>query len=281
MSEASPAKPTGRTKSPLKAKPLRSAGQSLGEMRRQLFDDRLWTPSFMVVAFLMVTMVKWIEHGNEQQTSPWFWTICLAAVFAFWAYRFARAMPLARRLKQGEAGEKIVGEYLERLREQGYKVFHDVLSDGFNIDHVLIGPAGIFTIETKTWSKPAKGEAIIEFDGEAVQLMGRAPDRNPIIQARAQSGWLKGMLEECTQLKANVHPVILFPGWFIRGTGKPSKPIWVLEPKALPKWLANAEPKLTKAEVHKLSASLTQFIRNSERFRDTTKAFFRASHPQA
>jgi hypothetical protein len=232
----------------------------------------------MVVGFLVVTMVKWVEHLREQPTSPWLWTFCLAGLIGFWVYRFVKALPEVRRLKQGEAGEKVVGEYLERLREQGYRVFHDVLSDGFNIDHVLIGPAGVFTIETKTWSKPAKGEAVIEFDGEAVSRKGQAPDRNPIIQARAQSGWLRGVLEECTGQKTSVLPVVLFPGWFIQRTGKPSKPIWVLEPKALPKWLANAEPKLTSAEIHKLSAGLTQFIRNSERFRDTSKAFFRASH---
>jgi hypothetical protein len=250
-------------------------------MRRHLAEEYLLTPTFMVAGFLVVTMVKWHEHLREQQTSPWVWTICLGAAAGFWIYRFVKALPVVRRLKQGEAGEKIVGEYLDRLREQGYRVFHDVLSDGFNVDHVLIGPAGVFTIETKTWSKPAKGEAVIEFDGEALQLMGQAPDQNPIIQARAQTGWLRAVLEECTGQKVSVLPVVLLPGWFIRHKGKPSRPIWVLEPKALPKWLANAEPKLTQAEVQKLSAGLTQFIRNSERFRDTSKAFFRASHRQA
>jgi hypothetical protein len=146
---------------------------------------------------------------------------------------------------------------------------------------VLIGPAGVFTIETKTWSKPVKGEAVIEFDGEAVSRKGQAPERNPIIQARAQSGWLRGVLEECSGQKISVCPVVLFPGWFIQRTGKPSRPIWVLEPKALPKWLANAEPTLTQAEVQRISAGLTQFIRNSEGFRDNSKAFFRARYRQA
>ena len=40
------------------------------------------------------------------------------------------------------------------------------------IDHVIIGPAGIFTIETKTWSKPVRGEARIVFDGEKLTAGG-------------------------------------------------------------------------------------------------------------
>jgi hypothetical protein len=57
-----------------------------------------------------------------------------------------------RTLRQGIEGEKAVGQFLERLREQRYQVFHDLVGDGFNVDHVLIGPAGVFTIETKTSS---------------------------------------------------------------------------------------------------------------------------------
>ena len=35
-------------------------------------------------------------------------------------------------------GERAVGQYLERLRESGPRVFHDVPGVGFNLDHVVI-----------------------------------------------------------------------------------------------------------------------------------------------
>jgi hypothetical protein len=41
-------------------------------------------------------------------------------------------------------GEKAVGEFLERFREKGYRIFHDIVGGDFNIDHVLIGPSGIY-----------------------------------------------------------------------------------------------------------------------------------------
>ena len=80
--------------------------------------------------------------------------------------------------------------------------FHDVVGLGFNVDHVIVGPAGVFTVETKTWSKPAKGDAKVVFDGERVRINGFEPDRNPIVQAKAQARWLKEVLAESTGMKA-------------------------------------------------------------------------------
>jgi hypothetical protein len=55
--------------------------------------------------------------------------------------------------KRGLKGEKVVNRVLERL-PQDYFVFYDVKLPGSkgNIDHVVIGPNGIFVIETKNYS---------------------------------------------------------------------------------------------------------------------------------
>jgi hypothetical protein len=91
----------------------------------------------------------------------------------------------------------------------------------------------VFTIETKTYSKPAKGKAEVTFDGERIKIGHWEPDRNPVIQARAQAGWLKSLLMETTGRHFPVHPVIVFPGWFVRSEGRPKRPIWVLNPKTV------------------------------------------------
>ena len=164
-------------------------------------------------------------------------------------------------------GERAVGEFLERLRGDGYQVFHDVLGEGFNLDHVLIGPAGVFTIETKTWSKPAKGPAHLAFDGDSIRKGQSEPDRNPVIQVRAQVGWLKNLLHESTGKEFPVHPVILFPGWFVNNTGRPKPQLWVLEPKALPKYLANEPTRISESDIKLASYHLSRFIRSEEQRR--------------
>ena len=47
-----------------------------------------------------------------------------------------------------------MGQLLENLRADGARVFHDLVGEGLNIDHVVVSPHGIFVLETKTWSKP-------------------------------------------------------------------------------------------------------------------------------
>jgi len=54
------------------------------------------------------------------------------------------------RWAQGAEGEEAVGEILEGLRDQGWCVIHDVSFGRGNIDHIVVGPGGIFTIETKS-----------------------------------------------------------------------------------------------------------------------------------
>ena len=86
-------------------------------------------------------------------------------------------------------------------------MLHDIVGDGFNIDHVLIGPTGVYTIETKTISKPAKGACEISYDGETICVNGLIPDRDPIVQAKAQANWLQNFLKDSTG-KFKVLPIV-------------------------------------------------------------------------
>ncbi|MBU1055794.1 MAG: NERD domain-containing protein [Proteobacteria bacterium] len=43
------------------------------------------------------------------------------------------------------------------LFKVGYKVYHDFPAEKFNIDHIIIGPAGVYAVETKARQKPTTG----------------------------------------------------------------------------------------------------------------------------
>jgi hypothetical protein len=55
-----------------------------------------------------------------------------------------------RAWSKGASGERVAGWFLDRL-PSGWHVFHDVLvgERGANIDHLVVGPAGVFTVNTK------------------------------------------------------------------------------------------------------------------------------------
>src|SRR5262245_18921199 len=67
--------------------------------------------------------------------------------------RFAGRKTDERAWRKGALGERFNGWLLDRLPQGGH-AFHDVpVGDrGANIDHLVVGPAGVFTVNTKTLS---------------------------------------------------------------------------------------------------------------------------------
>lgn len=254
-------------RSPLKDKPLRVPGQSVSEERDEVLENSVGQPLMLALFFVLLAAFEWWRVYTDMKPNPVVFSVAAGLVVAYAVFRVFRAIPKLRNLKQALEGERAVGQYLERLREQGFQVFHDVVGTGFNVDHILIGPAGVFTIETKTWSKSASGREELTFDGESIKLGRVEPDRNPVVQAKAQASWLRAILLESTGKKIDVRPVIVFPGWFVVNTTGSFRDIWVLEPKALPTFLKNEPSRLTTEDVKLASFHLSRLIRTQEKVR--------------
>jgi hypothetical protein len=65
-------------------------------------------------------------------------------------------LPLVERQDRGATGEEHVGSLLEELAGDDWRVIHDVTLGHGNVDHILIGPAGVFTVETKSHPGPVR-----------------------------------------------------------------------------------------------------------------------------
>ncbi|MDE3069560.1 MAG: NERD domain-containing protein [Acidobacteriota bacterium] len=63
-------------------------------------------------------------------------------------------LPAVERRERGATGEEHVGTLIEALSDEGWSVLHDLSFGHGNVDHVIIGPPGIFTIETKSHPGP-------------------------------------------------------------------------------------------------------------------------------
>jgi hypothetical protein len=116
----------------------------------------------------------------------------------------------------GSLGEQVVGRELDQLMAQGYRVFHDVEFKSWNIDHVVVGPKGVFAVETKTRRKPSKRsglEAKVVFDGETLTYPGKTRERDAIDQASRNAESLAKWIAESAAENIPVVPVIALPGW--------------------------------------------------------------------
>jgi Nuclease-related domain len=258
---------TDPTRSPIKDKPLRFPGQSLQEQRAELISGKLESWLLSAVFMLVLAGWEWFRYLLPVSPHPWVMTVAAIGVCVYVALRIYRLRPRLRALTQGAEGEKAVGQFLDRLREQGYSVFHDVLAEGFNVDHVLVGPGGVFTVETKTWSKPARGDARVSYDGTRLLVAGHVPERDPIAQAKSQARWIGDILMESTGHRLPVQPVVVFPGWFVDAAPGSQQAVWVMEPKGLPAFLSRQTQVLPAEDVKMAVFHLSRFIRSGERER--------------
>jgi Nuclease-related domain len=76
----------------------------------------------------------------------------LAAVAAGWVLRF-RPSPDAIAWRRGAAGERRTARMLSPLERHGWAVLHDLAVPGSraNLDHLVIGPGGVFVIDSKQY----------------------------------------------------------------------------------------------------------------------------------
>jgi Nuclease-related domain len=76
----------------------------------------------------------------------------LAAMAAGWGLRFRPSLD-AIAWRRGAAGERRTARLLEPLERHGWAVLHDLALPGSaaNIDHLAIGPGGVFAIDSKQY----------------------------------------------------------------------------------------------------------------------------------
>jgi hypothetical protein len=200
----------------------------------------------------------------------------IIALVLFVAAVFVSARLLFRLLNRrrndflGYLGERLVGEHLDTLLPEGYRVFHDVPGEGrdkrFNIDHVVIGPAGVVAVETKTRRKKkareGREEHVVRYDGRCL-IWPWGEETCGIEQAEAQMDWLQRWIYKRTGISSDIKPVLVIPGWYVKEQAVGS--VRVTNPKLLPSVIKQWKPQpLSARQVDLISRQLDDLCRDVE-----------------
>lgn len=109
---------------------------------------------------------------------PWGGMLMLAvdllAIFgiAKWSFRRLDELESEREnMSKGAAGEVAVGLRLREFPDE-FRVIHDLATPSGNLDHIVVGPTGVFIIDTKNW----RGVVASDGNGE-LTLNGQALDK--------------------------------------------------------------------------------------------------------
>jgi nuclease-like protein len=124
----------------------RSAGQYARATERAL---RLRT-LIALGALAVVTALAVRAFGPHDKRFLGWDVLLLMCMFAISRY----VLPLLERRNRGATAEEHVGGLLDQLA--GWRVFHDVSTGHGNVDHIIVGPAGVFTVETKSHPGPVR-----------------------------------------------------------------------------------------------------------------------------
>jgi hypothetical protein len=140
------------------------------------------------------------------------------------------SLPLVDRHERGATGEEQVGGLLEGLVSDGWSVLHDASFGHGDVDHILIGPPGVFTVETKSHPGPISVR----------QIHGATLD-----QARSQQRSLERITGE------PVEPLIVYSRAWVDRPLSPRKGVRVVPARLLLSYLERRPATLSADEIER------------------------------
>lgn len=106
---------------------------------------------------------------------PFVFAMALFVSIVAVAFTWRKGMRRVESFFKGARGEERVARLLAGLPD-GYHVFNDFVAGSCHVDHVVVGPAGVFCVETKNWMAP------VTVEDRCILVGGRLPSRAPDAQ---------------------------------------------------------------------------------------------------
>lgn len=260
--------------SPLGSDLLRPVGYSL---QKSIDDLQLDLMEAFIAIPIMSSFVPLMLLINEKLLNKSFglavWLICGVAVALIVGYQIVKAIKIVKRLasyRLGLACEMAVGQELEQVvrpANHPYRIFHDIQFEGFNVDHLVISPNGVFVIETKGRSKPVVDgmkQARVRLENDTLYFPKHS-EKQPLEQVKMNVRAVKKWLSESTGFDVPVAGVLVLPGWFVERKQRAVDP-YVMSGKALSSQLPNLKAgELAINQIQAVAYQVEQRVRNVDR----------------
>jgi hypothetical protein len=280
-----------RERPPQSEKILRPAGYFLQQQLSDLWDQLMYVvvqtfaagvvTGITVVTFypLIAALAKGGFSLAQILASPKSYVVYCAALVGIggtlWTVRgfllVSKYYEDMRKRRFGLRGEQAVAEKLmdPELAAAGYVAFHDMPCEKgkvkWNVDHVVVGPGGVFVLETKArWKRDGTGKADANkalFDGLSLTLGGWT-DREVVEQVQRNAEWVRGLIREYAPEGILVQPVIVVPGWYVESLG--NYPVKAMNAKYLVGYLAGSKPVHEAKELRGVVKKLDELCRDLE-----------------
>ena len=233
----------------------RIPGQSIAK-RMDLHYEKVVLDFLGMFLFLFL----WLLLVFKAESIASFLSPVLAILMGSWMVRTYSIIREVRRCSLEQKGEQLTGQYLQMLVAHGYHVYHDIILQDFNVDHVVVGPNGIFAVETRTRRKLKKWgpeRSVVVYDRNGITFPGKKPVRDIITLAEEHAMGLQKWLNSQINESFRVVPVLSLPGWDVEKRMRENPP--VLNPKQINEFIVNYGVQcLWNEEIQKITQQLKE-----------------------
>lgn len=167
--------------------------------------------------------------------------------------------------RKGVIGEALVAATLQELPDD-FVLINDVSTRLGNIDHVVIGPTGIYVVDAKNWKGTVKA------DGKGELLLNGRALKKPAIK-----GMLGGVMDFQSKLKALtetdyfVRGLMVFPNAYVEANYGSTRQIHCMRNERLVDYVRDQTfaKKLSADDVERIKTATLQLAGMDERFMST------------
>jgi len=194
------------------------------QRRQRALDAAIFWHAVAVPTLLFAWYYAFVggPAANQQAQLTDFIVIAAAGVagLGYFIQHLVRLIKERQRLALQTSAEVATGQSINQLMRRGYWVFHDVMLGQHRFQHLIIGPAGVFVVESKAHRRSrratrASARPEAKFDGAQLHYpdwVDSDPIQSVIAQARMIGKWLSGKIGEAVAPQ----PVLALPGWYVQ-----------------------------------------------------------------
>jgi hypothetical protein len=174
--------------------------------RRRVWRRRFWW-AFAVVLLAPIAVELPIALLTHAQYRGFWAGVALGAGVGAAMVIFDSPPGYIERWRTGSDGEKATARQLRPLLKRGWALFNDIETEHGNIDHILVGPAGVFLLEAKRLAGEVKleaGKLVVrshedpedgyENDSIAGRARGAAFAVHTSLKAAGVEAWVQGLV---------------------------------------------------------------------------------------
>jgi len=240
----------------LQARRSRKAGEGAARKYDEL--TKAWRRRnrgrFLILAAVLAPMVIGVNVAAARWSSfQWAAGLVTGMVVAMFVILRMSPPHWIEKWQDGAVGEQWTGRTLRELEPQGWRIFHDLKASYGNIDHVVVGPGGVFLLDSKRW----RGSVTVEGDSAIVCRI-----EDPDLHSRFTSpAHVKGLAREVheairasTRATVWVTPVIVVWGDFAQVVAGDT--CTFVHGDALAQWLKDQPARIAPGRVEQIAEAV-------------------------